>query len=165
MMRGIVLGIVTLPAGVVLGGCFSACPFSPCCGTPPPFCSSACFVSGSVPVSPRHHQGSALHRPRRTDSQFHPVCPGAGRAFHPCLAGGFSGPGERSTGGGHQGHRRHLRSHGALPPGPHPLQPAMHWLARNMRINEPAVVGLLLCLATSVPCCPSLTGWTAGARR
>ena len=34
------------------------------------------------------------------------------------------------------------------------FSPPMHWLARKMRINEPAVVGLLLCLATSVSMLP-----------
>ena len=34
------------------------------------------------------------------------------------------------------------------------FSPPMHWLARKLRVNEPAVVGLLLSLATSVSMLP-----------
>lgn len=155
MMRGIVLGIVTLPTGVVLGGLLLRLPFLTLLRNTAPIlliCLLLCLALSRFP------QGTTKAL----------LCIGRGvqilsfTLFALVMAGLFIPAWQVASldlvnealvvvikvtvvicGA-------MVLSHLALTR----FSPPMHWLARKMRINEPAVVGLLLCLATSVSMLP-----------
>ena len=155
MMRGIVLGIVTLPTGVVLGGLLLRLPLLTLLRNTAPIlliCLLLCLALSRFP------QGTTKAL----------LCIGRGvqilsfTLFALVMAGLFIPAWQVASldlvnealavvikvtvvicGA-------MVLSHLALTR----FSPPMHWLARKMRINEPAVVGLLLCLATSVSMLP-----------
>lgn len=155
MMRGLVLGVVTLPAGAIVGGLLlglDAGQLARNCAPILLVCGLLCFSLLKAPAATtRFLSGLGSLMRLLCFSLFALVMAGL---FVPkwqiadlaLVSEAFVMTGKITV----VVCGAMVLSHIALTR----FSPPMHWLARKLRVNEPAVVGLLLSLATSVSMLP-----------